>query len=332
MSFHPIHHSDARAEPYPGLSQGYYGNREIPNGIGEIATTMRSYEEEVRRNCEVAAQSAAESDSFCAQITDNLKAFSEVIWDVIESIISTVKSFFGKGEAVNEGTLRETPLEEFRKGLLYQFESRDQMVAAFYQLPVADRDALKEEMWQQTEEDGQPIPNWADRVIRGEIQLPGEPEPRQDVQEFSDRIGHEDSILAEALEEIIYVQAGISRLPQGELSMEDFQRLLGERNLNRILIFEAVRSLPEEITGGIILEMKNIAIEDLRRENSSLRLNLQTQDEIGDWALRVLFNVVRQRGETVDRPDIVPFVDILAPNSVFLRAVQRVAANSASNS
>jgi hypothetical protein len=293
---------------------------------------MESLDQDVRPQDQTAVRSADEPQGFCAKIGAQLKVFADGIWSAIESVINMVKSFFGKGGSANGATTPDTALERFRVGVIFQFESRDQMVAAFYQLPVADRDAVKAALWSLTQEEGQPPRDWADRVIRGQVQLPGEPEPRQDIQEFSDRIGHEDGPLAEALDEVINAQAGISRLPEGRFSMEDFQRLLGERDLNRTLVFEAMRRLGNDVSRVIIMRMKDIALEDLRRENSSLRLNLQGDDQIGEWAFRILFNVVRNREETEDRPDILPFVDILAPNSVFRRAVQDVAANRVSNS
>ncbi|MBS0650516.1 MAG: hypothetical protein JSR93_05085 [Verrucomicrobia bacterium] len=331
MSFQPIHHAGVRAEPYSGAPH-FYESDEVRGGIGEAETRMESLEGEVRPQDQTAAENAEGPQGFCAKIGAQLKVFADGIWSAIERLVNMVKSFFGKGDAANGSTTPDTPLEKFRIGLIFQFENRDQMVAAFYQLPVADRDAVKAAMWELTEEDGQPPRDWADRVIRGQVQLPGEAAPRQDIQEFSDRIGHEDGPLVEALEEVINAQAGISRLPENRFTMQDFQRLLGDTNLNRTLIFEAMRRLGNDPSRAIIMRMKDIALEDLRRENSSLRLNLQEDDQIREWAFRILFNVVRNRDETEDRRDILPFVDILAPNSVFRRAVQHVAANSVSNS
>lgn len=331
MSFQPIHHAGARAEPYSGVPH-FYESDDVPGGIGETETRMESLEPEVRPQDQAAAHNAEGPQGFCAKIGAQLKVFADGIWSAIESLVNMVKSFFGKGGTANGAITPDTVLEKFRIGLIFQFESRDQMVAAFYQLPVADRDAVKAAMWELTEEDGQPPRDWADRVIRGQVQLPGEPEPRQDIQEYSDHIGEDNGILAEALDEVINQQAGVSRLPQGQFSLGDFQRLLGERDLNRTLVFAAMRKLTNDEGRAIIMRMKDIALEDLRRENSSLLLNQQGNDEIGEWAFRILFNVVRKREETEDRSDIAPFVDILAPNSVFRRAVEHVAANSVSNS
>ncbi|MGE0670978.1 MAG: hypothetical protein AB7H48_12645 [Parachlamydiales bacterium] len=331
MSFQPIHHAGTRAEPYSG-GPHFYESDDIPGGIGETQTRMESLEQDVRPQDQTSVRSADEPQGFCAKVGAQLKVFADGIWSAIESLVNMVKSFFGKGEASNGATAPDTALEKFRIGLIFQFESRDQMVAAFYQLPVADRDAVKAAMWELTEEDGQPPRDWADRVIRGQVQLPGEPEPRQDIQEYSDHIGEDDGILAGALDEVINEQAGISRLPQGQFSMGDLQRLLGERDLNRTLVFEAMRKLTRDEVRAITMQMKDIALEDLRRENSSIRLNLEGDDQLGEWVFRILFNVVRKREETEDRSDIVPFVDILAPNSVFRRAVQHVAANNVSDS
>lgn len=327
MSFQPIHHVGARTEPYSG-GLHFYESDDVPGGIGETATRMESLEQDVRPQDQTSVRSADEPQGFCAKVGAQLKVFADGIWSAIESLVNMVKSFFGKGGTANGATPPDTALEKFRIGLVFQFEGRDQMVAAFYQLPVADRDAVKAAMWELAEEDGQPPRDWADRVIRGQVQLPGEPEPRQDIQVYSDHIGQDDGILAEALDEVINEQAGVSRLPQGQFSMGDFQRLLGERDLNRTLIFAAMRKLTNAEGRAIIMQMKDFALEDLRRGNSSIRLNLQGDEQIGEWAFRILFNVVRQREETEDRSDIVPFVDILAPNSVFRRAVQHVAANN----
>ncbi|MBS0606016.1 MAG: hypothetical protein JSR57_03610 [Verrucomicrobia bacterium] len=304
-----------------------------PRGVSETSTRMESVGTEVGPNGQVSAQAAGDSKGFCAQIGDKLKVFADAIWSAFESAISKVKSFFGIGAAANGGTLVDSPLEKFRADVYFVFERRDQLVDAFYQLPVADRNAVKAEMLRLAGENAQPVQNWADRVIRGEVQLPGEIEPRLDIQRHSARLFEADSILARAVRQVTCIQAGVSRLPNenSPYSIREFQQLLGERDLNRTLIFTAFTRLPDEVCENTLLQMHTIAQEELRRDNPSLQQSQRTEQEIAEWSMRVMFNVVRKRGETEDQPDIVRFVDILTPNSVFRRALERVAANRVSN-
>lgn len=327
MALSPLSNHDIRMGAHAHLSTTNYLSSGVREGVSASATTMESLEQE-------APVPANQSLGFCAQFGSKLKEFADAILNALSEIFNTIKSFFSKGDSPRVGTPPDTPLEKFRWGVIFQFQNREQLIAAFNQLPALDRDALKEAMWNLAGEDIEdeddiqpderhPAEDWAGRVIRGEVQLPGEPEAREDIQRYSDNIGQDDGLLAKALSDVINEAAGVSRLPENSFSLPDLQRLLSEGNLNRTLILEAMKRLGND-TREIVHAMKEIAIEDLRRGNSPLQLDLDSNDQIMEWSFRIIINLVRNRDETEDRRDILPFVDILAPNSVFRRAVDRV--------
>ncbi|MBS0652208.1 MAG: hypothetical protein JSR39_01635 [Verrucomicrobia bacterium] len=327
MALSPISNHDARMGAEAYFLTNNYVSLGVREGVGASATTMESLEQE-------APMPASQSQGFCAQFGSKLKEFADVVWNALSGIFNAIKSFFGKGDSTRVGTPPDTPLEKFRLGVLFQFENRDQLIAAFNQLPALDRNAVKEAMWNLAGEDindeddiqpyeRHPAEDWAGRVIRGEVQLPDETGVRQDIQRYSDRIGEDNGLLAHALLDVINEAAGVSRLPENSFSLPDLQRLLSEGNLNRTLILEAMKRLGNPVI-AVSHAMKDIANEDLRRENSPLQLDLDSDDKVTEWSFRIIINLVRNREETEDRRDIVTFVDILAPNSVFRRAVDRV--------